>query len=883
MGVCNVETDLAKPYYRFSTEASNGASVKIEKGGHFCLAFIDKEGVTSELLPIVHDSDRVFGQSDNEKEENPSTKQLKTIEELRNILKKHKQQKSYDILICTSSFLLYNLDVLDFSNANEDDVFCNIIIPQSILEICKNKSIVCYNRIMELFFRSSSSGDDSKGSNRNIIFLPDVFHGEILDILSTTSSSTNKKDENNDKKCNAIGEWLSKKIIKNEDEYYDDKIVNIIVLSAMPTATNTKEQQEQKNAYKIKSTMEYIKELQLLDSNLSNLLDVVSQFTLPTTATATSEEKLYYKEHLSLKDILLGIKNETYYQGTLRVNKNHKKKKKDAKNNLVDDDYTHCYVSIYRNNTNDNGNKERILVTIDGKDDTNRAVDGDIVAIQINPTDQWISINEEGEEEAENVVSLAKETGESTISQEENVQDYIPQIMKKPTGKVIGIIRRNFRQNYCGSILSLLDNNELLSLDSNNSLFLPVDTRIPPIIIRTTTAHIDRFINKRILVAIDSWPNTSLYPLGHYVRTLGNIDDKDVETQVTLHEHNITTDDFSTQVLACLPPDDYAVSLENSPNRKDLRHLPILSIDPPGCKDIDDALHCIPLPNGNYQIGVHIADVTHYVKPNTPIDIEASNRSTSTYLVNKRLDMLPSLLTTNLCSLKPNVGRYAFSVLWEVTEEARIVNVQFEKTIIHSIAGLTYQQAQVYIDTPDEDSKDNPAINAVKNLAKLSSLFRKRRIEAGALTLASPEVKFTLDDSESLNPTDVQSYTLYQSNALVEEFMLLANVTVAKKILRHYPTLCILRRHPSPNRTAFDSLISKAATNNVQITIDASKHLYVPQRSILSYIATYIIYKMYVTSTIFLFRAICQCNGLASLWSCYTCIYTFYITYPSIR
>ena len=272
--------------------------------------------------------------------------------------------------------------------------------------------------------------------------------------------------------------------------------------------------------------------------------------------------------------------------------------------------------------------------------------------------------------------------------------------------------------------------------------------------------------------------------------------------------------------MACLPPEDYKIELEDG--RLDLRHLPVLSIDPPGCKDIDDALHCTVLPNGNYQVGVHIADVTHYVKAGTAIDLEAANRSTSTYLVNKRLDMLPGLLTTDLCSLKGNVDRFAFSVLWEVTPSAEIVNVEFKKSIIHSIAALTYQQAQGMIDQP-ENENDIQA-GAVKRLASLARKFRKRRIDAGALTLASPEVKFVLD-SESLNPTDVQAYQLFEANALVEEFMLLANVTVGKKILRHYPTLSILRRHPAPNRAMFDSLISKAKCRGFLINIDDSKRL----------------------------------------------------------
>lgn len=166
--------------------------------------------------------------------------------------------------------------------------------------------------------------------------------------------------------------------------------------------------------------------------------------------------------------------------------------------------------------------------------------------------------------------------------------------------------------------------------------------------------------------------------------------------------------------------------------------------------------------------------------------------------------------------------RYAFSILWEVSPDAEIIDVDFQKSIIHSIAALTYQQAQSYIDQPEDDG--DIQAGAVKRLASLARKFRKRRIDAGALTLASPEVKFVLD-SESLNPTDVQAYALLEANALVEEFMLLANVTVSKKILRHYPTLSVLRRHPSPNRAMFDGLISKARCRGFEIDIEDSKRL----------------------------------------------------------
>jgi exosome complex exonuclease DIS3/RRP44 len=231
--------------------------------------------------------------------------------------------------------------------------------------------------------------------------------------------------------------------------------------------------------------------------------------------------------------------------------------------------------------------------------------------------------------------------------------------------------------------------------------------------------------------------------------------------------------------------------------------------------------------NGNYQVGVHIADVTHYVQAGSAMDLEAANRSTSTYLVDRRLDMLPSLLSTDLCSLKGNVDRFAFSVMWEVTPRAEIVDVKFHKSLIHSIAALTYQEAQTMIDLPENTAEQHgkdPQVAAVKGLAKLARLFRERRIQAGALTLASPEVKFVFD-SESLNPTDVQAYAMLEANDLVMEFMLLANVTIGKKILRHYPTLSVLRRHPAPNRARFDGLISKAKSRGFDLVIDDSKQL----------------------------------------------------------
>lgn len=354
-------------------------------------------------------------------------------------------------------------------------------------------------------------------------------------------------------------------------------------------------------------------------------------------------------------------------------------------------------------------------------------------------------------------------------------------------------------------------------------LFLPVNRRVPPIEIITHRA--EELRGKRVLVSVDGWPADSAYPLGHYVRTMGVDGDKETETAVLLHEFDVPHESFSDEVMACLPPEDWTITAEIVAQRTDLRHLPVVSIDPPGCKDIDDALHCRRLPNGHYEVGVHIADVSYFVLPETAIDREAAHRSTSTYLVERRLDMLPGFLTTQLCSLRSHEDHLTFSVLWEMDEEANILDVQCVKSVIHSVGALTYDEAQAMLDQDFSGPKCTPVIaESVQQLNKLAIALRRRRIESGALTLASPEVKFKLD-AQTQNPTDVSMYALKQANALVEEWMLIANITVSKKILRHFPTLAVLRRHQPPSKEQFAPLLSAASAVDVKLDISTSKTL----------------------------------------------------------
>lgn len=159
-----------------------------------------------------------------------------------------------------------------------------------------------------------------------------------------------------------------------------------------------------------------------------------------------------------------------------------------------------------------------------------------------------------------------------------------------------------------------------------------------------------------------------------------------------------------------------------------MRKLTICSVDPPGCTDIDDALHSRVLPNGNFEVGVHIADVSHFIRPGTALDKEAASRATTVYLVDKRIDMVPELLSSNLCSLRGNVERFAFSCVWEIDDNAKILKTKFHKSVIESKAALTYEEAQIII---DDKNKNDDIAQSLRRLNKLAKILKKRRTENG--------------------------------------------------------------------------------------------------------------------------------------------------------
>ena len=548
----------------------------------------------------------------------------RVITDVNHLLSLLKPCKPNALVICDTNVLLHNLDVLEQSRS----IMPNLVFPQTTLVECRSNRMVAYDRAVELL---REVGDKH---NRCCIFFSDMHHSQTAHVEPGDRFSTN--DENDAR-------------IRNVAALYGEHLRGSNFRVVLLTDDAASRQKAKGQPYEARTVRSWVKELEEKNPGAS-LTDLVAQYG-NTRADADGKSADVFSAHVGQSDLSLGVKSGAYYRGVLRS--------KDSESG---------WVTIRRG-------EERVAVTIQGGKDRNRALDGDVVAIALHPLEKWLaseSFNTK-QRERKSETGIASETAEPSQSELSNVPDTISvndaAKSLRPTGKVVGILRRNF-ENYSGSIFekpSADKNSSTLSKRENiaseyerehpdgsvTCVFFPVDGKIPPILIRTTQR--ERFLGQRIVVSMDSWPSHSPYPLGHYVKMIGPAGSKDVETQVLLQQHKIAHEPFPAAVLACLPPNDYKI--EMVPERSDFRHLPVLSIDPPGCKDIDDALHCIVLPNGNFQVGVHIADVTHYVKAGSAMDLEAANRSTSTYLVNKRLDMLPGLLTTDLCSLKGNVDR----------------------------------------------------------------------------------------------------------------------------------------------------------------------------------------------------------------------------------
>ncbi|XP_063551352.1 DIS3-like exonuclease 2 isoform X4 [Gorilla gorilla gorilla] len=302
-------------------------------------------------------------------------------------------------------------------------------------------------------------------------------------------------------------------------------------------------------------------------------------------------------------------------------------------------------------------------------------------------------------------------------------------------------------------------------------------------------------------------------------KSLGQAGEIEPETEGILTEYGVDFSDFSSEVLECLPQGlPWTIPPEELSKRRDLRKDCIFTIDPSTARDLDDALSCKPLADGNFKVGVHIADVSYFVPEGSDLDKVAAERATSVYLVQKVVPMLPRLLCEELCSLNPMSDKLTFSVIWTLTPEGKILDEWFGRTIIRSCTKLSYEHAQSMIESPTEKipAKELPPISpehsseevhqAVLNLHGIAKQLRQQRFVDGALRLDQLKLAFTLDHETGL-PQGCHIYEYRESNKLVEEFMLLANMAVAHKIHRAFPEQALLRRHPPPQTRMLSDLV----------------------------------------------------------------------------
>ncbi|KAL3662621.1 hypothetical protein V7S43_012473 [Phytophthora oleae] len=514
-------------------------------------------------------------------------------------------------------------------------------------------------------------------------------------------------------------------------------------------------------------------------------------------------------------------------------------------------------------------------VFVFGRPGMNRGVHGDRVAVEMLPKAHWRAPQSD-----RLLVHYTQDENEREFEAESVESDVEPGAI--PTGQVVGILSRSPKYHVATVIASTVNAGD------DYALAVPMDQRLPKVRIRSQ--RLDALLDKRLKVVIDSWALDSTYPNGHYVGILGAPGSLQTELSALLVDNEVEEAPFSEAALACLPSSEecpidieggcvaecstakrpgrcgllnWKVPEDEVPRRRDLRETHrVFSVDPHGCQDIDDAMSIRRLPNGNVELGVHIADVSYFVEHGSALDLEGRRRGTTVYLVGQRLDMLPSVLSADLCSLHENRDRYAVSVVWELDGKNYDVvedSTWFGRTIIRNCSSMTYEQAHRLLQGVHADADDSPRRSTAKSQTpkeehvegvaggriplKLQQQIREdlriltdvgRRLgrtrgSQGGLDLSKQEeVRFSLNVSE-LGQEDVE-ITVKESleiHGTIAELMIFANSTVARRLVERFPTHALLRRHPPPSGDRFTQLVQLAKARDV--VIDATNNFTLQQ------------------------------------------------------
>ncbi len=359
------------------------------------------------------------------------------------------------------------------------------------------------------------------------------------------------------------------------------------------------------------------------------------------------------------------------------------------------------------------------------------------------------------------------------------------------TGEVREILRRS-KKGYSG----------VLEKESDTYFLVPSDLRMYADIIIPENKLAGAKIGQKIFVLITDWKDAKKAPIGEVSKVLGMPMEHNAEMEAIALEKGFSSifpsvvEDEAKQIAKD------GIKESDFKSRRDMRDVTTFTIDPIDAKDFDDAISFKKLLNGNYEVGIHIADVSHYVKLKTPLDEEAQKRGTSVYLVDRTIPMLPEELSNGLCSLNPNVDRLTFSAIFEINNNGETYSEWFGETIIHSDKRFTYENAQKVL-----DDKKGTFYFELSTLNSIAKKLLKKRFDEGAIMLEQAEVKFKLDDKGV--PVSVYTKERGDTNKLVEEFMLLANRRVAEymsKKKKGKESVFLYRIHDLPNKEKMQDL-----------------------------------------------------------------------------
>ncbi|MCT4586188.1 MAG: ribonuclease R [Carboxylicivirga sp.] len=368
---------------------------------------------------------------------------------------------------------------------------------------------------------------------------------------------------------------------------------------------------------------------------------------------------------------------------------------------------------------------------------------------------------------------------------------------RQPEGEIIEILKRK-RENFVG-IMQI----------SRGLAFLVIDDRVMPHDIFIPAKGLNGVKDgQKAIARIVEWPERAKNPIGEIVDILGDAGNNQAEMHAILAEFNLPYR-YPQEVIDEAETIDATISDEEIARRRDFREVTTFTIDPADAKDFDDALSLRKLDNGNWEVGVHIADVTHYVQAKTLLEKEAYERATSVYLVDRVVPMLPERLSNFICSLRPHEEKLCFSAVFEMDDQANVINSWFGRTVIYSDRRFTYEEAQKIIESGKGDLSEE-----VLTLDKLAKSLREQRFKEGSVGFERVEVKFNID--EDGKPLGVFFKESKDANKLIEEFMLLANKKVAQlignkeleKSRRSKAKTFVYRIHDVPNPDKFENFAS---------------------------------------------------------------------------